>query len=102
MVRKRKLNHIRKVTNFLSQENGRQLERAYFSMAKVQNKEIYREPRGSDYKERNINPLTGKGVGGYTLTEVKTGRARKTKLQDKTKKKVGKGRYKEVRFGWGF
>ena len=95
--KKRKLNHIRKVTNFISQESGRQVERAYYSMAKAGGKEIERTSRGSDYRERPTN-IMGKGVGRWNLVEVKTGKAKTSRLQNKTRKKVGKGRDRVVRF----
>lgn len=95
--KKRKLNHIRKVTNFISQESGRQIERAYYSMAKSEGKEIERTSRGSDYRERSTN-LMGKGVGRWKYKEIKTGGAKTSRLQNKTRKKVGKGGYEVVRF----
>jgi len=95
---KRKLNHIRKVTNFISQESGRQIERAYYSMAKAGSKEIERTGRGSDYRERGTNPLTGKGVGRWRYKEIKTCGAKTSRLQNKKKKRVGEGWYDVVRF----
>ena len=98
--KKRKLPLVRKAMNFMAQDTGRVVEGAYCTIAKVGGKEIHRTGRGRDWKERPINPFTGKGYGEYTKVEVKSGRAKQSRLQKETQKKTRKGKYRVVRFGW--
>ena len=69
-----------------------------FVLSNIGNK-VERTGRGSDYKVTKTDPWTGKKTTVYH--EVKSGRAKTSKLQNKTKKKM-KGRYRVTRVGFGF
>jgi len=58
--------------------------------------EVERTGRGHDFRVRKRNPFSGRVVK-TELIEVKTGKAKLSKLQRKTKKK--KGNYRVVRVG---
>jgi hypothetical protein len=70
-------------------------EETYRWQATLQGKEVERTGRGHDFIERKRDFLTGR-VTSTKYVEVKTGKARLSKLQKKTKKKK-KGGYKVVR-----
>lgn len=74
--------------------NGRSGEDSYRMVAMLQGKEIERSPHGRDFVERTRNPITGK-VTKTTHVEIKTGNAKLSKLQQKTKKT--KSNYKVIR-----
>lgn len=87
--KKRRLNPVIKARNRLAQNFGRDAELLFEMTQKVQGKKIKRTGRGEDFKV------------GSTHYEIKTGKAKLTKLQKKTKKKKG-GRYKVIHFGLNF
>ena len=70
-------------------------EETYKWQATLQGKEVERTGRGHDFIERKRDFLTGR-VTSTKYVEIKTGKARLSKLQKKTKKKK-KGAYKVVR-----
>lgn len=57
--------------------------------------QVKRKAHGSDYEERKVDPLTGK-LGKRRLVEVKSGRAKLSELQKKTRRK-NKKNYRIVR-----
>ena len=77
-----------------ARRKGRAGEEAYRFQAMLQGKEVERTGRGHDFKETTTNIWTGRKSTKYV--EVKTGGARLSELQEKTKKKK-KGGYKVVR-----
>jgi len=78
----------------LNKMRGKLAEDVYETFRPAQGYEIKRKPRGSDYEERRVNPLTGRR-GPRTLVEIKSTRtAPMSKLQKKTKKKTK--RYKKM------
>jgi len=74
---------------------GRAGEEAYRLQATLQGKEVERTGHGHDFIERRKDWLTGRVIS-TKYVEVKTGGARLSKLQKKTKKKK-KGGYKVYR-----
>jgi hypothetical protein len=76
-----------------ARRKGKAGEEAYKFQAMLQGKEVKRTGRGHDFKETTRNLWTGKVRTKYV--EVKTGKARLSKLQKRTKKKK-KGAYKVV------
>lgn len=74
---------------------GNLKEKTYSVAAQAGGKEVQRTGKGSDYRERKVDLLTGK-KGRWKYVEVKSGGAKLSKLQKKTKKKMG-GKYKVVR-----
>jgi hypothetical protein len=77
-----------------ARRKGRAGEEAYKFGAMLRGVEVERTGRGHDYVERRKDLLTGR-VRSTKYVEVKTGRAKLSKLQKKTKKKK-KGAYKVV------
>jgi hypothetical protein len=75
---------------------GQMAEMAYVSGRNLEGYETKRTGRGSDYAERKVDPWTGK-KGPKTLVEVKSGGAKLSRLQKKTKKKSS--RYRVERGG---
>jgi len=63
----------------------------------VEGYEIKRKPHGRDFDVRKVNPITGK-KGKTIKVEVKTGKAKLSPLQKKTKKK--NKRFKLFRSVW--
>jgi len=74
--------------------NGRTGEDSYKMSAMLQGKQVERSPHGRDFIERTRNPVTGR-VTKTTHIEIKTGNAKLSKLQQKTKK--SKSNYKVIR-----
>lgn len=73
---------------------GKAAEDSYVMRARLAGLEVERTGRGHDFRVRKRNPFTGKVV--YSgLREVKSGNARLSELQRKTKKK--KSNYKVIR-----
>ncbi|MCZ7381640.1 MAG: hypothetical protein O8C64_08780 [Candidatus Methanoperedens sp.] len=63
---------------------GNFAESLYTVDAAASMKETRRTGIGSDYEERTVNPLTGK-KGRWRKVEIKSGGAKLSKLQKKTK-----------------
>ena len=83
-----------------NRRNGRLAEENYKMRTRLRGYEVERTGRGHDFKIRRRDPLTGK-VTYSGLREIKSGNAKLSKLQRKTKKK--KSNYKVIRensFGW--
>lgn len=70
-------------------------ENSYATGRQIQGYEVRRTGRGSDYKERKVNILTGR-TGPWTHVEVKSGNSRLSKLQNRTKRKTK--RYRVERY----
>ncbi len=79
-----------------NRERGKFTEIMY-TMSQGLNKEIVRTGKGHDYKVRTRDPWTGRVIK-TEYHEVKSGKARISNLQNRTKRKM-KGRYKVVRYG---
>ena len=73
---------------------GKAAEEAYEMGAALRGARVERSPHGRDYIERQTNMFTGK-VTRTTHVEVKSGNAKLSKLQQKTKRKTSN--YKVVR-----
>ncbi len=67
-----------------NQMTGNFAETLYTVDAAASMKETRRTGIGSDYEERTVNPLTGK-KGRWRKVEIKSGGAKLSKLQKKTK-----------------
>jgi len=78
-----------------SKEKGKMGETAIALQYGLGGYEVERTPRGKDFTVRKRDLLTGR-VTQTKYIEVKTGRAKLSKLQEKTKKKK-KGSYKVER-----
>jgi hypothetical protein len=78
-----------------ARRKGRAGEEAYKFNAMLRGVEVKRTGRGHDYVERRRDLLTNR-VTSTKYVEVKTGRAKLSKLQKRTKRKK-KGAYKVVR-----
>ena len=79
---------------------GKAAEEQYELMSTFEGKEVVRTGRGSDYRERKRDPWTGR-VTSSRLVEVKSGKAKLSKLQRKTKKKKSNYTVKRVNpLGW--
>lgn len=63
---------------------GNFAESLYTVDASASMKETRRTGHGSDYEERTVNPVTGK-KGCWRKVEIKSGGAKLSKLQKKTK-----------------
>lgn len=79
----------------LNKMQGLIAEGTYVITQREQFSSVKRAPIGSDYVVQRINPLTGR-KGPKTLVEIKSGGAKLSKLQKKTRKKSK--RYEVVRF----
>lgn len=92
------LDYAKKIGKKIKIERNRQRgstgEEIYRTNRALKGYEVKRTGKGSDYKERKINLFTGK-KSGWTHVEVKTGNAKLSPLQCKTKKSVK--RYKVFR-----
>jgi hypothetical protein len=76
-----------------NRRKGKAAEQSYVMRAKLSGYEVERTGRGHDYKIRKRDPWTGRVV--YTgYREVKSGNAKLSKLQQKTKKR--KSNYKVI------
>ena len=74
--------------------------RCTFTNNTFEGKEVVRTGRGSDYRERKRDPWTGR-VTSSRLVEVKSGKAKLSKLQRKTKKRKSNYTVKRVNpLGW--
>ncbi len=80
-----------------NRERGRTAEDFYKIGRSAEGYDVTRSPKGKDFVERRIDPWTGK-KGKAIKVEIKTGRAKLSKLQKKTMK-TAKKRYKVVRYG---
>jgi len=78
-----------------NRRKGRAGEDAYRASAMLRGVELERAPRGRDFIERKRDPFTDR-VTSTKHVEIKTGNAKLSKLQKKTKRKKGSN-YKEVR-----
>lgn len=77
-----------------NRRKGRAAEEEFRLKCALQGKEVERTGRGSDFRVRTRNPLTGK-VTRSELVEIKSGNAKLSELQRKTKRK--KSNYRVVR-----
>lgn len=77
-----------------NRQNGKSGEDTYRVIAMANGEELERAPHGKDFISRKRNPFTGK-VERTTHIEIKTGKAKLSKLQQKTKKQ--KRNYKIIR-----
>jgi len=77
---------------------GRMPESIFESQQRMMGNDVARTGRGHDYKVTHRHPLTGK-YEGTTYHEVKSGNSKLSKLQNKTKKKMGP-KYKVERSVW--
>ena len=75
------------MTLSINRTRGQMAESSYVTGRRLQGYDVKRKAHGSDYVERKVDFLTGR-KGKETLVEVKTGRAKLSKLQKKTKKKT--------------
>lgn len=91
-----KLNMVRRATNMMAQDRGRQAENIYATSQKAIGNSVRRTGRGSDFAV-TATDCWGRPVGKTKLVEVKTGKAKTSRLQKATKKKNPKN-YEVVRF----
>src|SRR3989338_4200646 len=77
-----------------NRRNSKYAEENYRMRASIQGYEVERTGKGHDYRVRKRDPFTGK-VTYSGLREIKSGKAKLSRLQEKTKKK--KSNYKVVR-----
>ncbi|QQG39083.1 MAG: hypothetical protein HYS32_01330 [Candidatus Woesearchaeota archaeon] len=77
-----------------NRRKGQAAEDAYKMRAQLEGYEVERTGRGHDFRVRKRNLLTGR-VTYSGVREIKSGNAKLSKLQQKTKKK--KSNYKVVR-----
>jgi hypothetical protein len=75
---------------------GKFAEYNFVTSAKMRGHRVKRKPYGSDYEIQKTD-FFGRPKGKKRLVEVKSGKAKLSKLQKKTKKK-NKGKYKVVRY----
>ncbi len=87
----------KRMTFALSKTKGKMAEVVYESMRPMQGYDVKRKPYGRDYEEQKVDFLTGKPRARKISVEIKTGRAKLSKLQQKTRKKK-KGSYRVERF----
>ncbi len=92
----KKLNYFTKMKNRISQDDGRAAEKLYAIHQTLSGKKVTRTGRGSDFSVREVD-FFGRPTGKAQLREVKTGKAKLTPLQEKTRKK-NRSRYGVVRF----
>ncbi len=80
---------------------GKMAEDSSIVRSRFRGNEVQKTGRGSDYRERSVNPFTGQ-KGSWKYVEVKSSpTAPVSNLQKKTKEKKG-GRYRVERGGAGF
>jgi len=92
--RKKSKKEIKREVIAENRVKGRAAEYFYAMRARLAGLEVERTGRGHDFRVRKRNPFTGRVV--YSgLREVKSGNARLSELQQKTKKK--KSNYKVIR-----
>jgi hypothetical protein len=82
-----------------NRRRGKAAEDAYIMRAQLAGYEVERTGKGHDFRVRKRNPFTGR-VTYSGLREIKSGDAKLSKLQRKTKKK--KSNYKVIRQEPGF
>lgn len=85
----------KRMTLAMNKTRGSMAEQNYATGRTMQGYEVERTGRGSDYKERKVDFLTGRR-GPPTYVEVKSGNAHLSELQKKTKKRTSK--YREERY----
>lgn len=88
-ARKRSTLNVNKV-------RGRMAENVFAGIQGMGGNTVTRTGKGHDYKVTHRHPITGE-YEGTTYHEIKTGNAKLSKLQKKTKKKMGT-RFNEERF----
>lgn len=81
-----------------NKSRGKLTEDLFVLSETAKGNEVRRTGRGSDFEVIRRDPLTGRSKGKM-LYEIKSGNARESKLQQRTKKR-NKGRYSVVRSGW--
>jgi hypothetical protein len=86
----------KRTTLSVNKARGKMAEDVFAGIQGMGGNTVTRTGRGHDFKVTHRHPITGE-YEGTTYHEVKTGNAKKSKLQEKTKKKMG-SRYKEERF----
>ncbi|MCX8197394.1 MAG: hypothetical protein N3G80_03720 [Candidatus Micrarchaeota archaeon] len=79
----------------LNKMKGSAAEEISMLRSEARGNEVQRTGRGSNYRERKIDILTGK-KGSWIDVKVKSGQAKLSKLQKKTKRK--KSRYRIDRY----
>jgi hypothetical protein len=78
-----------------NQARGKAAEQQFELTSALEGEEVVRTGRGSDYRVRKRDPWTGR-VTSSKLVEVKSGKAKLSKLQRKTKKKKSNYAVKRV------
>jgi hypothetical protein len=84
----------------VNKAKGRMAENVFVGVQGMAGNTVTRTGKGHDYKVTHRHPIT-REYEGTTYHEVKTGNSKLSKLQKKTKKKMG-SKYKVERSGWFF
>ena len=82
----------------VNKSKGKMAESAFEGTQSMMGNTVTRTGRGHDYKVTHRHPFTGE-YEGTSYHEVKSGNSKLSKLQKKTKKKMGP-KYKVERSGW--
>jgi hypothetical protein len=81
----------------LGQVKGRAAEVWFPAQATLEGYKVKRTGKGHDFLIRKMDLLSGREVGRRKYVEIKTGKAKLTKLQRKMKKKYG-SQYEVIRY----
>jgi len=84
----------------VNKSKGKMAESVFEGTQSMMGNTVTRTGRGHDYKVTHRHPFTG-DYEGTSYHEVKSGNSKLSKLQKKTKKKMG-SKYKVERSGWFF
>jgi len=84
----------------VNKSKGKMAESVFEGTQSMMGNTVTRTGRGHDYKVTHRHPFTGE-YEGTSYHEVKSGNSKLSKLQKKTKKKMG-SKYKVERSGWFF